>query len=65
MRDKCCYQCEERHPLCHSACKKYKDWKAKHDELQAAIRAEKDEAFKLDHQAFIARARIRKEKPPR
>lgn len=65
MNRKCCLNCEERHHLCHSTCERYKKWKADHDSLQAAIRAKKEEAYRLDHEAFIARERIRKEKPPR
>ena len=65
MKGRCCHHCEERRPLCHSTCDRYKEWKAKHDEVRDAVRTEKEEQRKLDHEAFIARAKIRKEKPPR
>ena len=60
MKDKGCYQCEERHYLCHSTCEKYKEWKAKRDELQAAIRKETEEQYKLNETAILARLRARR-----
>ena len=62
---KCCLGCLERHYLCHSTCERHKVSKAERAAEKAAIKAKLDEERKLDHQAFIARAKARKEKPHR
>lgn len=36
----CCYNCADRHPLCHSSCEKYKQQRAEYDETVAAKKRE-------------------------
>ena len=37
----CCYQCEKRHPNCHSTCEEYKKAKAEHIKEQSEISRQK------------------------
>ena len=59
-QDKGCYGCEERKAGCHSACEKYKEWKAKHDKQQVVIRSER--AKLNDVEGLFAEPRIKAKK---
>ena len=37
-----CYECQDRHPKCHSTCDKYKSFKADLEKQKATIRPLKD-----------------------
>ncbi|WP_066087500.1 hypothetical protein [Anaerotignum neopropionicum] len=39
----CCYQCQERHPLCHANCIRYQTEREKLNQLKAARAAINDE----------------------
>ncbi|MFV0315203.1 MAG: hypothetical protein ACK5I7_08890 [Anaerotignum sp.] len=39
----CCYHCQERYPLCHTICFRYKQEREKLDEIQKARAAIYDE----------------------
>lgn len=41
---KCCYKCEDRHPLCHSDCERYLEFVKKNEERKR--RMHKDDVFK-------------------
>lgn len=56
-KDMGCYQCRERKAGCHSTCERYKEWKAKHDERQASIRAQRDEENRAD--SFAIESKIK------
>jgi cell division protein FtsB len=59
-RDTGCFQCTDRSYNCHSACEKYAKYKAEHDALKERIKAIKDEEYKLNKPAIVARARARR-----
>ena len=37
-----CKGCRKRHAGCHARCREYGDWKLKHDDAEAARKAEKE-----------------------
>ncbi|MDD3394199.1 MAG: hypothetical protein EOM28_04870 [Clostridia bacterium] len=39
----CCYHCQERYPLCHASCCRYKEEREKLDKRNAARNAINDE----------------------
>lgn len=53
-----CYNCEERHELCHATCEHYAEFREK---LDAARKARRDAAKLEDYQAD-AQARMRKKR---
>ena len=57
MTNRGCYKCQDRKPMCHSSCEKYKAWKEAHESKQAAIRAEKDKQNEFDSVAIEARVK--------
>lgn len=50
---RCCYKCEDRHPLCHSDCEKYLDFVKKNEERKKQMR--KDDIFRGYRQESINR----------
>ena len=46
---KVCYNCTERHYLCHSTCERHKRAKEKHDAEQAEIRMRRDKERRADN----------------
>lgn len=43
-----CRYCEERHPLCHDTCEKYKTYTLEQEERKAIIRKAKKERSLID-----------------
>ncbi len=46
----CCYHCQERHPLCHISCCRYKEEREILDKLREARTAHNDEVERYKRQ---------------
>jgi hypothetical protein len=60
MTNNGCYKCQDRKPLCHSSCEKYKAWKEAHEAKKEAIKTEKDKRNELDSVAIEARIKAKR-----
>lgn len=60
MTNSGCYKCQDRKPMCHSSCEKYKAWKEAHESKKAEIRAAKDKQKEFDSVAIDAIIKARR-----
>lgn len=60
MTNNGCYKCQDRKPLCHSSCEKYKAWKEAHEAKKEAIKTEKDKRNEFDSVAIEARIKAKR-----
>ena len=55
-----CYNCEERHDLCHSHCERYLKYREELDGYNEVVRKSKEEACRLNGYEISKRKRKKK-----